>query len=690
VILNNSLLSAWSYALVSISYLFLFLKISHITTGQLKKEALKPLVMHAVLATVLWGVFSFSNSIFKIYELRKVAGFFDFLRYFLWCYFFSSIISIKNNKTTNYYTTFLWLLSAVFSASFFFNEDEIEILCRLIFSVFSLVLIEQFFFGVEGDVKWKIKPLSIGLSSIYIFDLYIFSEDVLFNKVDSDVSAIRGLVHALIVPLLFVSMASRARNNFRFKLSKNSAFHTISLTLTCLYLTLISSVGYYVKFFGGTWGQSLQVAIVYLSLLVFSVILFSNNFRSRVEVYISKNFFHYLFDYREEWLKFTNILVEKDLNVEMGQQILKGFSNILDSPSGSLWMQKSKDAAFNQVAQLNQMHTHLSENSESSFCDFMRRTGWVIDIDQYRLIPEMYEGIKLPNWLDKLTETWLVVPLLVGDEMIGFCTLDKARNPVGVNWEVNDLLKMAGRQAAGFLTQMQATEALLEARKFAAFNRMSAFVVHDLKNIVTQLSLMMRNSQRLMSNSEFQKDMLLTVDNSLVRMRQLMLQLREGAPLSVALSGVELVTVIRRLESAALRSGRKIDMVLSTSVLALGQEERVERVLGHLVQNALDATDEGGSVQLTLDVEGEHAHIVLCDSGKGMTPEFLSTGLFKPFQTTKPHGMGLGAYESALYIQELGGRLEVESTLGVGTTIKIWLPLFESMVPATFQMQASA
>ena len=159
----------------------------------------------------------------------------------------------------------------------------------------------------------------------------------------------------------------------------------------------------------------------------------------------------------------------------------------------------------------------------------MQTSGWVVNLEEYRSYSRRYGQLNLPVWLSEIPHAWLVVPLSMGDELIGFVVLASARTRVDVNWEVNDLLKTAGQQAASFLAQMQATEALLEVRKFDAFNKMSAFVVHDLKNIVTQLSLMMKNAKRLSGNPEFQQDMLMTVENSLERMRQLMLQLREGA-----------------------------------------------------------------------------------------------------------------------------------------------------------------
>ncbi len=691
---NNSLLSAWSYALLIILYIFLATRLIKLNLVFLSKDFARPIVIAALVLTIFWGFFSFLDSIFKNNFYRYVSEIFDFFRYGVWCYFFIGIVCAESKKNRNINILILIIIFLYSSIPVIFtilsgnSLSNINLLSelenngrlgRLAFSIFAIVLIEQLYFGVKGEERWRIKPLVIGLASVFIFDLYIFSEKVIFNGMYSDASAVRGLIHALIVPLLFLSMASRARNNSRLKFTQNSAFNSFSLVLSGIYLVVISGVGYYIKYFGGDWGRALQVAVIYISLLIFSVILFTNSIRSKLKVYIGKNFFHYLYDYREEWLNFTNILVCNNSDSEVGSKILKAFSNILESPGGSLWIRKSSNGEFHQVAQLNQKHTQDVEDSQSSFCRFLARTGWVIDVEQYRNSTEIYRGMELPDWVQDFPDTWLVVPLLVGEEMIGFCTLDKALNPVDVNWEVNDLLKTAGRQAAGFIAQMQATEALLESRKFAAFNRMSAFVVHDLKNIVTQLSLMMKNSQRLLSNPEFQKDMLLTVDNSLVRMRHLMLQLREGAQMPNPSSGVNLEVVLERLEHSVSRSGRKIELNLKSSVLTQGQEERVERILGHLVQNALDATVSGGNVQLSLAKVSNKAEIILCDTGHGMTPEFVSQSLFKPFQTTKQHGMGIGAYECFLYIQELCGSIHVESKQGVGTTITILLPLFESI-----------
>ena len=187
---------------------------------------------------------------------------------------------------------------------------------------------------------------------------------------------------------------------------------------------------------------------------------------------------------------------------------------------------------------------------------------------------------------------------------------------------------------------------------------------------------MMRNAKRLHANPEFQKDMLDTVDNSLEKMRQLMAQLREGTTPAGTTFGVDLSSVASRIESVTNARGRRLEVLCTESVVSRGHEERIERVIGHLVHNAIDATDSEGRVWLHVDKHGDRARVVVGDTGHGMTAEFIRDRLFKPFQSTKATGMGIGAYESSQYIQELGGKISVASAPDKGTEVTVLIPLF--------------
>jgi putative PEP-CTERM system histidine kinase len=282
------------------------------------------------------------------------------------------------------------------------------------------------------------------------------------------------------------------------------------------------------------------------------------------------------------------------------------------------------------------------------------------------------------------------VPLNTGDHLVGFVVLASPRTPIEVDWEVRDLLKAAGRAAAVYLAQLRATEALLEARKFDAFNRMSAFVVHDLKNLVAQLSLMLRNAERHRDNPEFQRDMLDTVANVVTRMNNLMLQLRMGTTPVENARPLDLEPIVRRVCAAKASRPGAIDLALAPGITALGHEERLEHVIGHLVQNALDATAAGGSVRVATAREDRFASVEVADTGAGMSPEFVRDRLFKPFETTKTAGMGIGVYESQQYVTGLGGRILVDSREGTGTRVRVLLPRGDgSADPATSIKEAA-
>ncbi len=431
--------------------------------------------------------------------------------------------------------------------------------------------------------------------------------------------------------------------------------------------------------------QALQLALVFLALVVLIVLAMSGSMRARLRVFLGKHFFRYRYDYREEWLRFTQTLSAQNSPQDMGLQVIRGLADMLESPGGSLWLKTRGEKAYRQHARWNAPACPVPEDQDSPLCEFLQGSGWVVNLEEYRSFPRRYGRLVLPTWLQETPQAWLVVPLHVGENLIGFAILSSSRAPMDVNWEVNDLLKTAGRQAASFLAQMQATEALLEVRKFDAFNRMSAFVVHDLKNVVTQLSLMMKNARRLADNPEFREDMLMTVDNALDRMRQLMLQLREGATPPGTAFGVELEAIARRIAASAAERGRTLELDIATPVETRGHADRLERIIGHMVQNAFDATDARGRVWLKLDRRSGQALIEVGDNGHGMSEEFIRERLFKPFQTTKQAGMGIGAYESYQYVQELGGKITVESQLDQGTVVTVLLPLFESQRQSDLQ-----
>jgi putative PEP-CTERM system histidine kinase len=688
---DNRILTGWSYGLAGFAYAVLSLSLWRRGYGSSRAEAAKRVMLLAAFASSAWGWLMLAYLLASLGVVSMVSTLIDVSRYGAWFGFLLILLQTRKEELSEAGLgllrpiAFMVVLAAIalnlVGAMGVFELQAMRkllLFSNLSLPVLGMVLLEQLFRNVAMDSRWNIKPLCLGLAGLFAFDLYLYSQAVLFNVLDADAFSMRGVVHALVVPLLLLSTSRHSDWLSKIQISRKAAFHSATLMMAGTYLVFVSGVGYYVRYFGGEWGRALQLGLVFIALVILLVLAMSASVRARMRVFMGKHFFRYRYDYREEWLRFTQTLSAQSSPQQMGQQVARGLADLLDSPGGALWLKTPNDTMFRQSARWNMSASSTPEPQNSSLVEFLGSSGWVVNLEEYRSFPRRYGALLLPTWLQQMPQAWLVVPLHVGETLIGFVVLASARAPMDVNWEVNDLLKTAGRQAASFLALMQATEALLEVRKFDAFNRMSAFVVHDLKNVVTQLSLMMKNAERLKDNPEFREDMLITVDSALDRMRQLMLQLREGATPPGTAFGVELEAIANRLASVARERGRTLELDLATPVVTRGHEERLERVIGHMVQNAFDATPASGRVWLRLDRSSGQALVEVGDNGQGMSEEFVRERLFKPFQTTKQAGMGIGAYESFQYVQELGGKITVDSTIGQGTVITVLLPLFES------------
>jgi putative PEP-CTERM system histidine kinase len=562
------------------------------------------------------------------------------------------------------------------------DASRLALAALLPLPVVGVLAIEQLWRNVTPDARWNAKPICGALACVFGFDLYLLSGGVLLDALDSDALAVRGAVHALGVPLAWLAIGRDGGVFGRLAVSRAAATYSTTLVLSGGYLLLVAAAGYWVRWFGGDWGGALQVALLAAAAVGFAALTFSGSVRARLRVAVAKHFFRYRYDYRQEWLRFTEGLSTAGGAEAVGEQVLRGLADLVESPGGLLWTADEERDAFVASRRWNLPAVADAEPRDSPFSTMLAERQWVIDIAEVRASPRRHEGLVLPAWLLGLPAARLVVPLVAGGVLQGFVVLAEPRGAVAVDWEVRDLLKTAARQAAGHLAQVRATEALLEARKFEAFNRMSAFVVHDLKNIVAQLSLMLKNAQRLHDNREFQQDMLLTVESSLEKMRRLMLQLREGAAPAAGAAGVELAPIVRRLAADASARGRGIECREAPRLATRGLPERLERVLGHLVHNALDATPPSGRVWVHTSREGGQVVVEVGDTGCGMSEAFVQTRLFRPFASTKRGGMGIGSYESREYVRELGGSIEVHSREGEGTLVRVRLPAFELHAPA--------
>lgn len=550
-------------------------------------------------------------------------------------------------------------------------------------AVYGMLLVEQVYRNKTLEERWAIKFACLGIGGMFAYDFYMYSNALLFRKLSADLWMARGFVDALTVPLVAASITRGKSWTTSFAVSRRVVFHSAALFGSAIYLLAMGSVGYYLRYVGGSWGTVMQTGFLFGTVSLLGVILFSGAARSWLKVTISKHFYRYNYDYREEWMRFTRTLSER--GPDLGERAIQALAVLVESPGGTLW-QRDAGGRFAAHATWHAPDNLIAEPANSPFCRFLETTQWVIDVDEYVRHPDKYEGLALPDWLLDLPRRWLVVPLMLQEKLFGFVVLQRARSPLKLNWEIIDLLEIAGSQAASYLAQEDAANALMVARQFESFNRMSTFVVHDLKNLVAQLSLMNANAEKHKDNPEFQRDMLETLNHSVQKMKLLLQKLSrsENADKPLPLAVDQVVRQALALKSAFEPHPQLL--VEQSGLLVLADRERLERVLGHLIQNAIEATPRDGHVLVRVGAAEGRSNAVeveITDTGEGMTEEFIRERLFKPFDSTKSAGMGIGVFESREYITELGGALEVTSRPAHGTTFKVVLPLHQMAAAAT-------
>ncbi len=555
---------------------------------------------------------------------------------------------------------------------------DLRVLGHVLTAILGLSLVEQVFRRAGHEQRWALKFLCFGLGAMYMYDFYQYSDALLFKRMDLELWNARGIIYSVALSLVAIAVFRNPMIETKVSVSRGAIFYTTAIVFTGLYLIIMSAGGFYLQAFGGEWGQILAIALIFSGMLFLLILFFSGHIRARARVFIDKHFLDYKYDYREQWLGLIRELSSVGKNARLEDKALHAILEMMDSPSGSLWVKKNQQI-FVPTANIK-MEALVNEvvKKEDSLVAFLENWQWVINLDEYTSEPDLYQELHLPDWLINDTNIWLVVPLMLQSRLYGFILVEHARARREFNWEDIDLLKTAGRQVAIHLAQNRSSLELVQARQFEAFNRFSAFVVHDLKNLVSQLALVVKNAEKHKHNPAFMDDAISTVDNAVERMNRMLAQLRSGGIVTELSNKIDLGNVLKTvIKEKSNGMPRPVLKTVETGVFVKGNEERLTSVIGHLVQNAQDATPDNGFVHLYLQQLKNSAVISIEDNGAGMEQDFIGNRLFKPFDTTKGlTGMGIGAHESRAFIEELGGSITVESSPGQGAKFTVTLPLY--------------
>ena len=671
---------------------FTFLIFLAILLTDRHKGATKKALLIAASVNSLWSFFLAYESLTLADEVQ--ISIFEYFKSISWLILLVQLLTIaysaRFKKTTIkkvlygfFIVIFILILPKLFEYVIedvaFIPDVEYLTALSLLMTIIGIVFVEQLYRNTRAEQKWSIKYLCLGLLGMYIYDFYMYSDALLYQRIDPVLWQARGFVYALTVPLIGVSISRDPLWSPEIFISRRVVFHTTTLLTSGIYLMIMGIAGYYVRDFGGNWGLVAQAIFLFITILLLALILLSRRIRARLYVLVNKHFYPYKYDYREEWLRFIRTIAASNEEKELYHNTIKSIAQIIESPGGMLWLRED-NGFFVCVDTWEMEKVTTREPTETSLPKFMQEHEFVISVDEFQQQPEVYNRLgylELPEWVTKL-QPWLIIPLIYNDLLIGFIVLDHAvARKKTFNWEDSDLLKTAARQVAAFLEQMNASEALAEARQFESFNKVSTYVVHDIKNLVAQLSLISSNAEKHKDNPLFMEDVFKTINNSVLKMNKMM-EVLNGKAAKTKSNKVNIISVLEELVHNRQISGGKPVPILgceSTSFFVKADKGQLLAILGHLVQNAQDATDDSGKIMISQKRSTDGVVIEIEDTGTGMTDEFIENELFKPFKTTKgTKGMGIGVYESREIILAIGGQIEVSSEVNVGTCFKLTIP----------------
>jgi putative PEP-CTERM system histidine kinase len=543
----------------------------------------------------------------------------------------------------------------------------------LIIASGALILVHNLYGQAAPGSRSALRFPMLALAAMWAYDLHLYTVAYFTRAPGVELFALRGLVFAALAPLFALGVRNAT---WKIQISRAATFQSVSLVIILAYLIAMMLAARAMEIVGGDWALIGQVAIVFVMTLAALVLLPSAKLRAWLRVVLAKHLFEHRYDYRQEWLRFTDTIGrEGGAGASIEERAVKALADIGGAPAGLL-MICDEQYRLAPAGRWNWDMAVPAGDGAEALLRHIEASGFVIDFDAIRdgwLVGNEVR-IAAPAWFASIENAWAGVPLVHGGKIAGLVILAYPAFRRRLDWEDFDLFRTAGIQAASYIAEARSQQALADAQRFDEFNRRFAFIMHDIKNLVSQLSLVARNAERHADNPEFRADMIATLQRSVRKMNDLLARLSPGAartsepPRPIAIQPL--------LDAVAEAKGRVHPIRVSGdfALVARIDPAGLEQALGHLVQNAIEASPVGAPIDIRVFESGGDVAVEVMDRGHGMSAAFVRDRLFQPFVSTKETGFGIGAYEARSLILAMGGRLDVESGEGEGTRFTVYLP----------------
>jgi putative PEP-CTERM system histidine kinase len=537
---------------------------------------------------------------------------------------------------------------------------------RLGFAVCNVLLLENLYFNTPPDSRWHINLLCVGLGGLFLYDLLLYADGVLFHRLSFALVEGRAPAIILAAPLIAVAAVRNRHWSVDIHVSRDVVFHSFTLIASGIFLLAIALIGEVFRRGGSEWGNVVETSMIFAAILAVAITLTSGTARSRIRSIVVENFFSNRYDYRREWMRCVDALTAPEAFVALHKRAIRAAAAVVDSPAGAMFVRPPRDVAFQWAGSWNMPAVTSPVPPGHPLVALFRDGDWIVRLEDHA---------DADTWFPELPRPWVVLPLSHFGDLIGFVLLARSRAQFKLDREAYDLLRVVGHEIASRVAEQRAMQVLTQTQQLREYSQRFAFVIHDIKNVSGQLSMLLTNAEVYADNPDFQRDMLATVRASVGKITRLLSRLQaERQERDHAL-----ITPSERLREliGASRETSRRDIGFRDDAGGAGaaiDPDSFDAVVTHLLNNAIEASDPDARIEVDLRVEAHGVVVDIIDHGLGMSPEFVRDELFRPLRTTKGDGHGIGAYQARELLRDAGGDLLVISRPKTGTTMRLILP----------------
>ena len=553
----------------------------------------------------------------------------------------------------------------------------------LICAVLIMMNLERTIRHVTGHMQWQIKFMVLGIASIFAIRIYTYSQVMIFQRIDIGYESVNmGIL--LVADLLVARSLFRGKLlNVQVYLSQTFLYQSFTLVLTGVYFIGAGFLAWLTLEFGGNQNLQLATFLVFVALVGYAALMMSGRLRVERKRFITRHFKAPKYDYRAIWEQFTAGTVSLATIGELSDFIVKVTSETLETPSVSIWVAEEKDSLIlggsTILTPTGTVKTTLFDDGGLRFLQAM--AGQTLPVDMDRAEDDWIEDLR-KFYADafKEGEIRFCVQLIAAGDLIGIMTIGNKVSREPLSFEESELVKAIADQTAASILNRQLLRKLRKAQELEAFQTMSAFFMHDLKNLASKLSLVTENLPIHIDNPEFRKDAIRTISESVSKINGMCNRLSLlSRKMELELDETDMNALLESIISKQTTT-MKIQIVCNYGKIPpiYLDREQFSKVLENLLINAQDAVEKDGGIQLKTSCDSHWAELTVTDNGCGMSKEFVAKKLFQPFQTTKKQGMGIGLFHCKTIVEAHGGRIEVESEQGKGSVFKVKLPLMKN------------